>query len=490
MKQFKLYLRLKKFLTIENIILLLIFLLFFFLRFYQVPERFFFGIDEEYSSLLALSIIKDFHIIWIGLSAANTGFYVGPGVIYIHSFLLWLSKLDPIILAYLASILGSIFSVLFYFTVKHLFNKKVAYLATIVYGLSSFVIMYDRRFWNSAFIPGIVLLFYLSLIKSAKNPLWYILTAILLGISFHINASLFVFIPIIVTIIIWRFIHKPISTSFNKFQLISTSLFSFISFLLIYSPLIVFDFVHNFDNLKTPIRLLNQIGKGTGGNSFSLFQHFDVMKQSFSHFWGANDLFSYVALGGSLAILVWFFLKQKGMKEFILAVILIWYVLLFALFPGRILDYYYIGFFPFFALVVGIFFQRLNRWIVLVFVILSAITSITTMIQSSTNTGILAKKILIKKTIKAIGNNTFYLDTNQDYLYFGGWRYLFEAFGKKPASSQADSMFSWIYPKEISSEKPKLKVIISESNQLIPDGKIHLQKISSGIYNSYILKNE
>jgi|GEM_PF-1944979 len=55
---------------------LLIFSLALFLRFYHLPARFIFGTDEEYQAHYAMTLVRDIHPIWIGVSAADTGFYL------------------------------------------------------------------------------------------------------------------------------------------------------------------------------------------------------------------------------------------------------------------------------------------------------------------------------------------------------------------------------------------------------------------------------
>lgn len=438
-------------------ILIVILVLAFTLRFWQVPQYFFFGIDEEYQSLLALSIIKDFHIIWIGLSAASTGFYIGPGLVYFHAFLLWISKLDPVILGYAASLTGTITVISLYFIVKHLFDKKTAIISTLFYGLSAYIVMYDRRFWNSTFVPITALLFYLSYVKSLKNPRWYILTAILLGLSFHIHASLFIFIPITIAILFWRLQEKIF-----KFDFISGVL-SVFCFVVIYSPLIVFDFVHNFDNLKTPIRILQQSGKSGG---FSFMNHFEVMKTTISQFWYLNKPYEILTLGLliiSLGIICWFILRKKNITENILTTIICFYLAMLIFYPGKVLDYYYLGFLPFFSIIIARFLKQFDKLSLVSLSLIFIIPNIIAVFKFPSDQGLEMKRNLIKKTIEQLGAANFYLETDREYLYFGGWRYLFEAYGKKPSSSQADQMFGWIYQKEISPKKPKFKVVISDN---------------------------
>lgn len=491
--------------------LFLFFALIIMLRFWKVPETFFFGIDEEYSSLLALSIIKDFHIIWIGLSAANTGFYIGPGLVYVHAFLLWLSKLNPIILAYTASFIGVINAIFFYWVIKKLFNNKIAIISTFIYSLSSFVILYDRRFWNSSFVPLTAILFYYSLVQLKKDFRWLIVVAGLIGFSFHIHASLFIFIPISFAVIIKtlkqitsgnffapprnlskikKANNQPANQTHNtsKVQLFITLVGSLIIFIFIYSPLLVFDFVHNFDNLKTPLRMFLNWQASRGENL--ILSHITVFKQTVLNFFMAPDqsnnmyyLLFFIALG---IIIFFIFSKKNWQKHFVLATIISFYLLLFLLYPGKMLDYYYIGFFPFFSVIVAIFLSRLKNIIIFSIIVIYAFLSLNTIVKQPLNSGIKFKEELIRKTLSFIKDDSYYLATNQNYLYFGGWRYLFEAYGKSPAKSDADLMFGWIYQKEISPEVPKYKIYVT--NGFFDPQQPTLFHTSSGIYHAYVVK--
>ncbi len=467
--------------TKENVVLFFVFAFIFFLRIWQVSQHFFFGIDEEYQSLLALSIIKDFHIIWIGLSAANTGFYIAPGFVYFHSLLLWISKLDPLILGYAASVISFTTIVIFYFVVKHLFDKRIAIITTLIYSFSSFVMSYDRRFWNSTLVPLTVILFFLSFVKSEKNPRWYILTALLLGLSFHIHASLFIFIPIAILVILYRiFIAK------QKISIIY-HLSSIILFIILYFPLIVFDFVHNFDNLKTPFRMIAQFGKE--GRGYSFFQHLQTIQSTLQQFWSSDSfslLVNYSLLALIAIIFLWFFIKKKNGSEKMLFFIVLFYIFMFLFYPGMLLDYYFIGFVPFFSIIITLFLAQFYQISLIALAIMFILPNTTAFLQSSVDGNLESKKTVIQRTILALGNKPFYLETTETYVYFGGWRYLFEAYGKKPAASQADEMFGWIYPKEISAELPETKVLITTDSKFQPSETI-IKKINSPPYISFIL---
>ena len=470
---------------IREPLIIFILLLIIFLRFWRVGELFYFGIDEEYQSLLALSIIKDFHIIWIGLAAANTGFYLGPGLVYVHSLLLWISRLDPLILAYAASFIGLINAMVLFLISGKLFSKKTALIATCIYSFSFFVASYDRRFWNSTFVPLIAMLFYYAYVRFRTDIRWLIAITALLGLSFHIHASLFIYIPISLVIII-KYLKKLIAAGSSKFQLISIILLSIISFLVFYSPLIIFDYVHNYDNLKTPLRMLQGMNQSNEG--VLLLSHFDIFSKVNSQFFNIAlniKIVEYVLALFVLAIILYFLIsKQTREKYFILFTIVLFYLIMFFFYPGKMLEYYYLGFLPFMSLVLAYYLTRIKGLIVSFLLFALAAVSVYRQIILPVNNGLKAKKTLIKKTVAVLGDNDFYLNTSHEYLYFGGWRYLFEAYGKKPGQSQADQMFGWIYNKEISTDKPGLEVIISQ-NQL--KGNKFRLVAREGSYYAYII---
>lgn len=466
----------------QNHWLILSFLFIFILRFVQVGERFHFGIDEEYQSLLGLSLIKDFRPIWIGTSQADTGFYLGPGFVYLHALLLKLSNLDPLILAYSASLLGFLIAVALYYTTRQLFNSRVALISLIIYAGSAFILTFDRRFWNPSPIPLISILFFWAYQKSLNDSRWYVLIALLLAGSFHVHASLLIYLPITIYIILTRLKKKSFNITFK------TGLLSLIVFLALYFPLIVFDVVHNFDNLLTPVRLLSR-----AGSSFEpglMFRHLQIMISTLANFILFINLASIFRIAVFLILVIiniHFLLTAKGLANKILKIIQTFYFIMFLFYPGTINDYYYLGWLPFQAIVLAQLMCKLKLLplVMLLLVYISVNTAV--FVNRPLSGNLLAKKALVQKVSRYLDSRPFYLETDRDYLYFGGWRYLFEAYGQKPAASQADSMFGWIYPTEISSQKPRLKVIVSENKvKLLKESKI---TITSKPFTANILKD-
>lgn len=459
-------------------ILILILLVSAILRLWKVPELFFFNIDEEYQAHLAWAQVKDFHPIWIGVSAANTGFYIGPGVTYLNAALFWLSQGDPLILAYFASLLGCATLAVLFLTVRDLFNNKIAFIASTLYGFSHLVIMYDRRFWNPTFIPLTVILLFYSLVKARKNPLWYLLVAVLLGAAFHIHASLFILFPVVLFVGVKRLRE-------NKYRINYKILAgSIVVFLAIYSPLIVFDFVHNFDNLKAPFRMFNP---NEQGYQFSFLGHVQLMAQTLSKSFYIHTtglLTSFMSISFVLLFIA-FFREKKNESVTILGYFLITYILALLFYPGLVLEYYYLGFLPVFFIAFGVVFAKINSFILGTLLVIFAFSNVYTFTQTRPDDNLAVKKALIQETSRFIEDKKFYLDTQEPYLYFGGWKYLFDVYGKSPGQSKADAMFGWIYPQDIVAERPKTTVFITQT-EAVPTGTI-IKKVTKGVYKSYIV---
>src|SRR3989344_1738221 len=230
----------------ENKPLLLFLPVIMFLRFWKVPDFFIFTFSEEWQGTLAWEQVKNFHPIWIGVSQANINYFLAPGFIYLNYLLFLIKNGDPVVLAYFSAILGMVNIFVLFFVAEKIFSKKVAVFAALVYGCSTLINYYDRRFWNPSFIPLISLLFVYSLIMASENTRWYILTAVLIGLSFHFHLLLLLFL---------------LPTVYSVFKNIKkikpfTYLLSLIFYLILTLPLLIFDINHNFDNLLAPYKIL------------------------------------------------------------------------------------------------------------------------------------------------------------------------------------------------------------------------------------------
>ncbi len=478
----------------KYLIIIASFIFVFFLRLWMVPDFFSFNFDEEYQATLAWQQVKHFHKIWIGVSASNLRYYLGPAFTYLNALLFKLSHGDPVILAYFSAFLGIISTLSIVYVTKKLFSTKASIIAGLLYGASAFLNYYDRRFWNPTPMPLIAIWMFYSLSRAKKDSRWLILSVIFFAFSFHVHLGLMVFVPVIFFVIL---------REIKKIKL-STWILMVISYLFITFPLLVFDFVHSFDNLKAPLRFFTD--KKNGVSNFGLdrvIEHTKVYFNMLSRIWfisfntniqNEQTLGAHFRLGQGNILLSLFSLASIGISysaSLILFLSLALFSVTFILYPGFAAEYYLLGFFALLTIAGGLLLARLpTKIIVIILTLYIGLNAVTIFTTTQAQYGLTIRHALINKVMETVKNRPFTLETYgrdpRQYHPYGGWRYLFKAYGQTPVKSFADDHFSWIYPDEISDTKPVYKVIISEEKNL--DFKTPpIVKFRTGAFYAYIL---
>ena len=468
-----------------------------FFRFWNLGQFFTFNFDEEYQALLAWEQVKNPHLIWIGVSASNISYYLGPGFTYLNAFLFNISS-DPLILAYFGSGLGIVTALSLFYITNRFYGTKAAFFALAFYSGSMFLSYFDRRFWNPTPIMFVSLWFFYCLMRLREDPRYLILLFLLLGLSLHIHLSLLAFWPVTLLIILfnWRSVKLKIW------------LLSIISWFLVTLPLLVFDFVHNFDNLLMPIRYLRKFldFQNQGNLTYSFGQFLNTLSRiwyihPYSNTQDELQLGVHGRITGtymplallSLLIIMSVFILSFSFKKYrLLAALMFSFMLVYFFYPGGVVAYFLLGFLVLFVISIGIFFSKLPLGLAIVLIIpYFLINSYALITSQQEQFGLSTRKKLIKQINPELKGKSFYLETRttdgRKYHSAGGWRYLFKAYGSTPAQSHADDFFGWIYSDEISAQKPQYRIIVSEYQTIISVPII--KQFSSGVYHAYLVKN-
>lgn len=493
---------LKRF-NVTTIISLLVVAFLICVRFYKAVDFFTFNFDEEYQASLAFEQVKHFHRIWIGVSASNIGFYLGPGFTYLNAFLFKLTHGDPVSIAYFAPFLGVLTGLSLYFVCQEIFGKKVAAIATIFYLGSSLMNFLDRRFWNPLPIPFITIWLFYCLYKVQKDTRYFIGVSFLLAASLHVHLSLLVFWPVVLFYVIKNI--KKIS--------LKTWILSIATYLIIISPLIVFDFVHNFDNISAPLRFIqNKNIEHQKVTAATVGSHWAVWMDSLSRYLyiapytnlqneqclgqhcaitPGNKLIGIVSLV-ALAYLLYGALHDR--KKQYLLLMLVFSMVFFIFYPGYSAEYYLLNFFVLLPIVLALLFDRIPTPITIVILaVFIASNSFTVFNSSQSQYGLTVRKNAIEKVMKVVGNKPYALENYGEdprkYHPYGGWRYLFKIYGKTPTRSFADEFFGWIYQAEMTQDKPVYRVVISDSIPYVSPIEPIMQ-FKQGAYFFYVFKTD
>lgn len=511
----------------NNLAIVLILLLAIFLRFYNLPDVFVFGGDEEHHVLLANTIVENFHIIWVGVNVAHLGFYHGPFFTYFTALWMYLTQ-DPIILGFVAATLGVITTTAVIFVGYKLFGIKVALIAGLLYATLPLMVFYDQRYWNPSITPLLMLGMVYSIYQSKLNSIWLILFAVCYGLVFHTHFSL-IPMPLIAAYFIFK----------EKIKISRRALiFSIVIFLLTISPLIAFDYFQKGRLITAPFRL-NQISKDST-NKINPTHHTASLIETLGRIWYLEpnrtssdetlaSCTSTSLLGTPVtvdeqstrtkvpllsilsAILIGYFLIRKTTwKTFntsLIALSIILIISTFLIFPGGAYEYYIRGIFPLILFIPGIFLIYFKKEAILFFIIILSGLGIYTVLTASGEYGLNTKKQLISQVTKVTKNGSFEIKQDSSICHqYEGWRQLFIAYAneqvlksvneqvlgyanRKPARSFSDGSLGWYYPNEIS-DKPVDFTIILGDRRVPPNfDTTKSQIITSGGFNAYIFNN-
>jgi len=457
----------------ERFVFILI-VLFLFLRLYKLEQTFVYGLDEEYLALYAQTILKDFHIIWIGVSAANVGYYLGPGLVYLTAIFLGIGKSNPLVLGYAATGMSLLGFFALMFVSKELFGKRAAFFTSALYLFSPFAIFYDHKYWP-VLLPFVCIMLYYSIVRLYKNPRYIFAISFFIAAGYHLHLTLWIFWPIIF-FALWqnrkkiRWIHWIVSGGI---------------FLAITSPLLVFDIIHNFDNILMPLRLVQNLSEGPTHTN-----HLWLFVETSSKMWIVKSATQNVILSIILALtticaFVTAGFSSKNKKSFqLLSIISLIFTASFIFYPGPMQEYYATFLLPFWALATGIFLSRLHKLTALI--LLSFFIGVNTysFLYHQPTSDYRNKIEIVKRASAIVDGEEYYLNFDEPYHSFGGFRSLFALQGQTPAQSTADGMFGWLYGNEISSNTPTRKVTISRNSHL--DIKPLIEQFTVGKFTVYI----
>lgn len=482
------------------IILVLILLFSAFLRFYRLGENYIFGFDEEYQATYAMTLVKDFHPIWIGVSASFLDYYMGPYFTYFSAFWLMLSRGDPLISAYVAGFVGVVTTTVMFFVGWRFFNLTAGVISALLYGGLPLIVFYDQKYWNPMFVQLVVLLMFASLLLIKKSPWWWLLYSALAGAIFETDLA-----PLpLVLIGVWIFLKGRYF--FNKRLVLGCMLV----FFLFYWPLLVFDYNHNFSNLTVLGRYSQQAKQS--GVKFDPKSKLASVVDTMGRFWhlkpgrpNADELGIFCNSertipspwfsGTSIVLLLYFLttsIKKGGSAHKLLAYLLLISLGFYLIYTGGSFEYYLHGFIALFALTVGVLVSQINkkfRPVILILLVLILIAGFNTVVNSSDKYSLGPKKKLIAKVISVVGDDSFSIDQMGICHNYEGWRYLFKVYGKTPAKSFTDQNFAWLYPGEVNNGPLNYSVILSEVGAM-PDRDLGgYFKIDEGGFSAYIKKH-
>lgn len=332
---------------LESIVILMVFLIVSILRFWEIPNYMTFLGDEGRDALVLLNIFQDGKFTLLGPSASVGGFFLGPAYYYlvIPGFLLF--GMSPVGMSFEVALLGLISVIIFFWLTNKYLGFLSAITSTALYGVSPLIVTFSRSSWNPNIMPLLsISILALLLISKEKQKLWLnIIIGGLFGLVIQSHyLGLILALPIFIT--------STVFWSKNIINLIKVYILTFIGFLITFSPFILFELRHGFQNTTT---IFDFITKPSGAVGVRELQYSENIISAFSRLFkevlsvSSKDFALVIAVSifiFSLLSVIKFTSRNQRSFYFIILVWIISGVVGIGLYNGELYNYYFSFLFP------------------------------------------------------------------------------------------------------------------------------------------------
>lgn len=230
---------LNKFYTPWNLLILIILLLAFILRIFRIGDLLDFHYDQGRDALIIWDLIKNHKFFLIGPVTGLEGIFLGPFYYYLITPLYLIGKGNPTIPSIFLSFLVTVSLYFLYKAGREIGGRVTGFISLLIGSFSSVLIFSGRWLSNPTPIYLTSIINFYLLIKIVKEKkakqIYWILTFLLVGISFHFElASAIFYLPILIIFTFWQ------KKKLSKITIIFSLGLLFVTFL----PQLIFNFRH------------------------------------------------------------------------------------------------------------------------------------------------------------------------------------------------------------------------------------------------------
>ena len=228
----------------KNWLLVLIIVVGAFLRLYKIDQYMTFLGDEGRDAIIVRRLLVDFDPILIGPGTSIGNMYLGPLYYYMMAPALLLANFSPVGPAVMIALLGVV-TVWFVWKIgKEWFGNAAGLVAAALYAVSPTVIIYSHSSWNPNIMPFFALLSIYSIWRVWRHKEFKWLLVLGVSYAFVLQSHYLGLLLVPVLFLFWFLSRPPLRYT----------VYSALIFLLLMSPLVIFDARHgwmNFNAMKT-----------------------------------------------------------------------------------------------------------------------------------------------------------------------------------------------------------------------------------------------
>lgn len=236
---------------IESVLVAAIILIALVLRLYRINDFMTFLGDEGRDVRVVRDLITKGNLVFIGPQTSIGNMYLGPLYYYMMAPALLLSGLNPVGPAIMNAFLGTITVFLTYYLGRRWFGKNVGVIASLLYAISPVAIIYSRSSWNPNPMPLFALVCVWGIFEVWQNKKYFWLSVVGISYAFalqmhYLGLLLAPVLGIFWIITFWQ-TKKDLS---HKKNFLSQTVRAVLLFLVLMSPLLLFDLKHDWMNLN------------------------------------------------------------------------------------------------------------------------------------------------------------------------------------------------------------------------------------------------
>lgn len=426
---------------IEIVLVIAILVVGAFCRLYQITAYMTFLGDEGRDAIIVRNLLVHRDPILIGPGTSIGSMYLGPLYYYFMAPFLLLSNFSPVGPAIGVALLGTLTIYLVYVTGKAWFGKKAGLVSSLLYALSPTVIMYSRSSWNPNIMPFFALMSVYSMWKaySEKKYGWLFPASVSFAFvlqSHYLGILIFPVLLVYLTLMIME--NRTQKRSPGSISLLKSSLISLSVFTLLMSPLVFFDFRHDFLNSKALYKFLTVRQETVSIRPWTAIpKSYPIYEQINISLLGANNVVigKYISLFLLIAV-IWFgaskYLRVKPPNA--LAILIFWFAVSligFGIYKQHVYDHYYGFLFPVPFLLFGAAYQKLfdtkfKLPLILVLILVTVNLIINSPIRKSPNNQMVRSQKVAQKISEESSNEKFNLAVIAERNYEDGYQYFLE----------------------------------------------------------------
>jgi len=370
-------------LSFSKIFLFTILLAAIFLRFYNLRDSLMFQGDQGRDALVVSQIFKNLDPVFIGPVTSIGNMYLGPFYYYFMLPFLLLTYPDPMGPVYAVAAIGVLTVWLLFKITRQIFDQKTAYLTTFFFTFSAAVVNLSRFSWNPNLAPFFsLLMFYFTFLAWKKDSKYWLAIALCFSLLIQLHyVTLLSFsgAAIILFIQLYEKLKESKKKFFQKEKKLFIQLFlSILIFLASLTPLVLFDFKHDFINARSFGNILTKeesfnLEKKAEKNGFSTLQKFftlDLKDRSsqiiFEPSFGVHRLNHPLLFVTTLLIAFYLFKKKFKIQsgEIVLLAYLIPGIVGVSFYQHQIYEHYIAYLFPFVYILHGLIFAKIKiKWL-------------------------------------------------------------------------------------------------------------------------------